>query len=67
MKKCVIILIVNELRNNLQNKCGNKNAKIKLGEALFCLFIMLLYSHYYILKSITYVKKHVISYIKIDC
>ena len=64
MKKYVIILIVNELRNNLQNKCGNKNAKNKAWGSAFCLFIMLLYSHYYILKSITYVRNYVISYIK---
>lgn len=37
MKKCVIILIVNELRNNLQNKCGNKNAKSKAWGSTFLL------------------------------
>lgn len=48
MKKYVIILIVNELRNNLQNKCGNKNAKIKLGEALFA-YLLCFY-----IRTITY-------------
>lgn len=63
MKFYAIILIVNGLRNKFLNKYGNKKTKIKFGETIFCLFIMLLYSHYYILKSITYVRNYVIYYL----
>ena len=37
MKKYAIILIVNELRNNLQNKCSNKKCKNKAWGSTFLL------------------------------
>lgn len=49
MKKYAIILIVNELRNNLQNKCSNKKCKNKAWGSTFFAYLLCFY-----IRTITY-------------